>query len=269
MTDTPTIRLAILLCDTPLPPILEKDGNYQKIFDTWLRITAPVDFTLDAFDVVHKMEYPPEGIKYDAIIFTGSAASAHEDVEWIDKLVNYTSNLPGSRPDAKIFAICFGHQIIGRAFGGTCVRNSEWDVGIAEVHLTEIGQRIFGTKGFNIQRMNKDHVPAVPPGFELLGSGDICHNQGMVKYVPDETGKLAKPSDIQILTVQGHPEFTKSIVATLVGIRAERGILTPECAEDAIERNKLVNEAPKAVGSVIWDILGVTRAKNYDTSYAT
>lgn len=72
MTETPAIRLAILLCDTPLPPILEEHGDYQKIFDRWLRITSPVDFTLDAFDVVHKMEYPPEDAKYDAIILTGS-----------------------------------------------------------------------------------------------------------------------------------------------------------------------------------------------------
>ena len=73
MTATPhPIRLALLLCDTPTPPVLKEHGNYHKIFDEWLRITSPVDFTLDSFDVVNKMEYPPEDVKYDAIVFTGS-----------------------------------------------------------------------------------------------------------------------------------------------------------------------------------------------------
>lgn len=262
MQAKPTIRLALLLCDTPIPPVLKEHGDYHKIFDRWLKITSPGDFILDAFDVVHKMEYPPEDVEYDAIIFTGSAASAHEDIEWINKLVDYTSNIPRSKPDAKIIAICFGHQIIGRAFGGTCVRNSQWDVGITKVQLTEIGQRIFDTKGFNIQKMNKDHVPEVPPGFELLGSTNICYNQGMVKYTPDESGKLAKLSDIQILTVQGHPEFTKSILSTLVGYRAEKGILTPECAQDAIRRNELENEAQEVVGRAIWKVIEATRVED-------
>ena len=74
MTVTPAIRLALLLCDTPIPRVLEKHGNYHKIFDSWLRKTSPVDsdFTLDAFDVVTKMEYPPEDAKYDGVILTGS-----------------------------------------------------------------------------------------------------------------------------------------------------------------------------------------------------
>ena len=67
------IRLAILLCDTPAPPVLKEDGDYHKIFDVWLRGVSPsVDFTLDAFDVVNKMEYPPENAKYDGVLLTGS-----------------------------------------------------------------------------------------------------------------------------------------------------------------------------------------------------
>lgn len=113
--------------------------------------------------------------------------------------------------------------------------------------------------------MNRDHVPTVPPGFELVGSTDICHNQGMVKYIPDESGGLAKLSDVQILTVQGHPEFTKDIVKILVGFRADRGTLTPECAQDAIMRNELRNEAPEVVGKTVWKVLGATPTEIHDT----
>ena len=70
------IRLAILLCDTPVPPVLNEHGDYQKIFTAWLRAASPsVDFTLEAFDVVNKMEYPPEDFNYDGILLTGSGPS--------------------------------------------------------------------------------------------------------------------------------------------------------------------------------------------------
>jgi len=70
------IHLAVLLCDTPAPPVLKDDGDYHKIFDTWLRSVSPsVDFTLDAFDVVSRMEYPPDAGKYDGILLTGSGQS--------------------------------------------------------------------------------------------------------------------------------------------------------------------------------------------------
>jgi len=257
------LRLAVLLCDTPLPPVLKDDGDYHKIFDTWLRsVSPPVDFTLEAFDVVKKMEYPPIGAEYDGILLTGSAASAYEDVEWINKLVEYTSNIAQSKPDVKLFGICFGHQIIGRALGGTCVRDSRWEVGITEVQLTDIGQRIFGAKSLNIQQMHRDHVPTVLPGFELLGSTDACHNHGMVKYVPDPSGRLAKLSDIQILTVQGHPEFTKSIVSKVVKFRTDKGIFTPDFARDVINRNGMRNDGVEVIAGAIWRILGATHAES-------
>lgn len=110
--------------------------------------------------------------------------------------------------------------------------------------------------------MHRDHVPVVLPGFELLGSTDVCHNQGMVRYNPDGSGRLAKLSDIQILTVQGHPEFTKSIVSKLVRIRTDRGIFTPEFAQDAIKRNELRNDGVEVIARAVWKILGVAHAEN-------
>jgi hypothetical protein len=72
------IRLAVLLCDTPAPPVLKEDGDYHKIFNAWLRGASPsVDFTLEAFDVVNRMIYPPEDAKYDGILFTGSGRSSY------------------------------------------------------------------------------------------------------------------------------------------------------------------------------------------------
>jgi hypothetical protein len=85
------IRLAVLLCDTPAPPVLKEDGDYDKIFEVWLRGASPsVDFTLDAFDVVNKMEYPPKDADYDGVLLTGSGQS------------NYLPATPIPRSDASL-----------------------------------------------------------------------------------------------------------------------------------------------------------------------
>ena len=74
VTPSSTIRLALLLCDTPIPPVLAKHGDYREIFDNWLKRTplADSEFALDSFDVVNEMKYPPEDVKYDGIILTGA-----------------------------------------------------------------------------------------------------------------------------------------------------------------------------------------------------
>jgi len=110
--------------------------------------------------------------------------------------------------------------------------------------------------------MHRDHVPEILPGFELLGSTDVCNNQGMVRYTSDAPGRLARLPDIRILTVQGHPEFTKSIVAKVVEIRTDKGIFTPEFARDAIRRNELRNDGVDVIGRAIWKILGVIPAES-------
>ena len=83
-THTPP-RLALLLCDTPMPAVQREYGDYAQIFKHLLRNAlpasksgsdgdAPPPFILDAFDVVHKMEYPKEEEleTYDAVLLTGS-----------------------------------------------------------------------------------------------------------------------------------------------------------------------------------------------------
>ena len=72
---TRTIRLALLLCDTPIPAVRSVHGDYHNIFHTLLNGSLPTgatSFILDPFDVVHKQEYPPIDVDYDGIILTGS-----------------------------------------------------------------------------------------------------------------------------------------------------------------------------------------------------
>ncbi|KAI0247387.1 class I glutamine amidotransferase-like protein [Lactifluus subvellereus] len=264
MTTGTETRLALLVCDIPIPAVVKDHGEYPMIFNRLLRTSLPdgfVDFTLDSYDVRYAMEYPTASLldTFDGIIITGSAASAYEDAEWINKLVSWVADLAMHKPCIKIIGICFGHQIVARALGGECVSNGgKWEVAITEVILTDLGQRIFGAPTLNIQQMHRDHVPAVPPSFHLLGSTTTTRNQGMVQFSDPDT-PLPAPNvpipQIHILTLQGHPEFTEEIVKEVIKARSESGVMDKGTAEDAWGRVDGRNDGDNRIGRVIWEVL--------------
>ncbi|PCH38959.1 class I glutamine amidotransferase-like protein [Wolfiporia cocos MD-104 SS10] len=265
-------RIALLLCDTPIPDVVSTDGDYTAIFSTLLRNALPkgadVDFTVDPYDVRNKLEYPASIDDYDALMLTGSAASAYENLEWINRLVEYVREVALTKPQVKIFGICFGHQIVARALGGECVPNGRnWEVGVTEVSLTPLGQQLLGVPAINIQQMHRDHVPATPPSFHLLGSTSIAPNQGMVRFRdaasegPESSASSStsakRAQDVHIFTVQGHPEFTTRIVDKIVRARESTGVLTAQIAEDARRRANWRNDGVDVVGKFLWEALGV------------
>jgi len=72
------IRLALLICDTPIPTVLETHGDYLAIFTRFFRESLPdplVELTMEGFDVVHTQDYPSLDIGYDGVVITGSGMS--------------------------------------------------------------------------------------------------------------------------------------------------------------------------------------------------
>lgn len=102
--------------------------------------------------------------------------------------------------------------------------------------------------------MHRDHVPELPSGCELLGSTSICYNQGFIRCY-DTSKPATAPENIQIFTVQGHPEFTKRIVDSIVDARESSGAIDPPTAEDARKRSTWRNDGVDVIGRTIWRIL--------------
>ena len=63
------------------------------------------------------------------------------------------------------------------------------------------------------------------------------------------------PSSAHILTVQGHPEYTASIVEKVVDARAERGIFDQAVAEKARLDAVKVHDGTGRIGAAIWKVL--------------
>ena len=57
----------------------------------------------------------------------------------------------------------------------------------------------------------------------------------------------------QIITIQGHPEFTPAIVGSIIDVRSASGVLNEEETKEA--RSRVQGGEGKKLGKVIWDIM--------------
>ncbi|KAJ5691948.1 hypothetical protein N7462_001371 [Penicillium macrosclerotiorum] len=75
----PSLRIAVLECDTPIPPVQSRLGGYGEIFEGLLRrgLKAYGDSTVEIHEISkwHVVENPvyPDPNEYDAFLLTGSS----------------------------------------------------------------------------------------------------------------------------------------------------------------------------------------------------
>ena len=73
----------------------------------------------------------------DAYVITGSRHGAYEELEWIEKLIEW---IKVTREDKKkIVGICFGHQVIAKAFGASVILNpAGFELGVYQLDLEKV-----------------------------------------------------------------------------------------------------------------------------------
>ncbi|KDQ10636.1 hypothetical protein BOTBODRAFT_190300 [Botryobasidium botryosum FD-172 SS1] len=265
MSAARTIKLALLVCDTPSDAIESQDYPelYRKLLASVFPASPSLSFAMDSYDVA-KMVYPPEESLdeggYDGVLISGSGKSAYAPLPWIPPLLAFVSDLVSKHPAIKLFGVCFGHQIVARALGGECVGNERgWELGVTDVALTEIGKTIFERETLRIQQVHSDHVPSVPPSCLLLGSTSTSPVQGMVRFTtpPTHDSSTFAHTDIHILTVQGHPEFHASIVPKIIDYLGSVGAVDDDTADGGRKHAARDEDGVTAFGGAVWRVLGV------------
>ena len=108
--------------------------------------------------------------------------------------------------------------------------------------------------------MHRDHVPSIPPTFHSLGSSAVTPVQGLVRFTPsvnstDPKSLASDPANIQILTLQGHPEYTNRIVSAIIDVREKNGIMNAEVVAEGRRRAKLEHEGLGVLGKACWKVL--------------
>ena len=109
--------------------------------------------------------------------------------------------------------ICFGHQVIARALGGTVAKSDKgWGVGVNVYYVSELPvqgddeARGGGSGVLKLVASHQDQVTVLPPGARPVVSNDHCENAGFV--IGDH-----------VLTLQGHPEFSAEYSEAIMAFR--------------------------------------------------
>ncbi|KAK2766822.1 hypothetical protein FQN54_006136 [Arachnomyces sp. PD_36] len=226
------LKVAVLGCDTPLPGIKARFGQYGGMHDVLLQksvealnrpdlIDPKNGLEVKVWDVVNGDQYPKlEDI--DAILITGSKHNSFDDDPWILRLVDFTQQALGT-DRIRIVGVCFGQQILARALGCRVGRGEGWEIGVHNLDLTDKGKEIFGSDSLRLQQSHRDVVHELPPDTSILASTSICAIHAM--YSPG-----------RFIAVQGHPEFDETIMSEIINARHGKGVYPDSMFDDSIKR---------------------------------
>lgn len=189
------MRIGILQTGHSPEELLGAAGNYADLF---VKLLDGQGFAFQTFNVVD-MDFPADHSVCDGWLITGSKHGAYEKHPFIPPLEDliraiYAADLP-------MVGICFGHQIIAQALGGTVEKfKGGWAV----------GRQTYDWEGevVHLNAWHQDQVMTKPADARVCASNDFCANAALVY------GKRA-------FTVQAHPEFDGDFIAGLATHRGE------------------------------------------------
>lgn len=142
------------------------DGNASRNF------RRELDADIDEFDVTEGSV--PDHYGYDGVVVSGSPASVYWDEPWIAATREYVSG--ALEADLSALGICWGHQLIAEALGGTVADMGEFELGYRTVETTTSGRAdpIFDgiDPEFTVFTSHGDEVVELPPDAEVLALND-------------------------------------------------------------------------------------------------
>jgi GMP synthase (glutamine-hydrolysing) len=203
------VRRKILLYKTgETDPALVPDiGDYERWFGRVLHDAV-------TFEVHRGFDKPRHHVSgYHGLLITGSPRSLVDPEPWMDDAAAFIRD--AAAEGVPVLGVCFGHQLLGHAFGGRVRQNPNgWEVGTVEIDLTEAGARDPLFEGLPrrlpVNQSHRDEVHALPDGVTALASGGRT-----------ETQALAVGTHVR--GVQFHPEMDGTVISRLMTHRKQSG----------------------------------------------
>ncbi len=147
--------------------------------------------------------FPERAEDFDGYVITGSPASVHDGLPWIDRLLALIRSLHALQ--LPTVGVCFGHQAIALALGGAVEDSAGgWGLNIAEARYATFPWWMQPEhRTIRMYTAHKEQVTRLPAGAEVL-SGDA--------HCPIGSYRIAD----HFFTTQHHPEMTRDFMTGLV-----------------------------------------------------
>lgn len=184
-----------------------RHGSFPEMFERMIReADAGVSFdtvSIPAGDAL------PDPARLEAILITGSPAGVYDDLNWIAPLEAFVRNAHARQ--VPMVGVCFGHQLIAQALGGT-VRKSDkgWGLG-RHVYDVADGNALLDGGRIALACSHQDQVITPPDGATTILSSAFTPHAGLL-YAGGST-----------FSVQPHPEFTPGFAMACCEMAGSKG----------------------------------------------
>ena len=204
------VTIGILDCDVIADELIDDFVSYPLMFQQLFNRLEPSEVAVryEAFHVCGG-SLPGAADACDAYLITGSKTGVYDDEAWLPPLRRFLQNAFAA--GIPLVGICFGHQILADSLGGRAEKSEKgWGIGA----MTHSQQNTF----IDIDQMpahltllysHQDQVTELPNDAQILYGSAFC-NVGAYRI-----GK-------QVLSFQGHPEFTHEYSRRLMTLRQAR-----------------------------------------------
>lgn len=164
--------------------------NASEDADTTRNFRRELDADLVEFDVHDEV---PETFDFDGAVITGSRASVYWDEPWITSLKEWTAT--ATERGMPVLGVCFGHQVLADALGGTVEDMGEYEIGYREVEGDGL---LFSGDSMTVFTTHSDTVTELPPGARQIAENDYgihgfqVNNAFGVQFHPEYDVKTAR-----------------------------------------------------------------------------
>lgn len=205
------MQIGILETGRPSAALEAEHGNYPEMVATLLA-SGDGALRFKTYGVIDD-QFPDSVDECDGYVVTGSRFSVLDETPWMLRLEAFLREAMAA--DRPVFGICFGHQILAKALGGTVKKADQgWQLGLKNYQLVKRPEWMEdGPDSIRINAIHQDQVVVAPEGAELIATSPECPLAGLVY------GDKA-------VTLQAHPEFTLDFEQAL--LETYGGVTLPE-----------------------------------------
>ena len=201
---TGQLKIGLLMMGHVDPRSVHIAGDYPELFGSLLEGQG-IDLVRYDLD---EGRFPDDARACAGWLSSPSRLSAYDLVPWLSDAEELLREIIAM--EAPFVGICFGHQLLAQALGGTVEKSPYgWGVGVREFDIVDrrpwMGE---GDQSIALIASHQDQVTRLPDGAELLFRSDYCPYGGFA------IGERA-------WTIQVHPEFVAPLADHLLAGRIE------------------------------------------------